>query len=139
MSEPSTGARLFIVLGFFISLVAFLWLLSLPKPIEIFPLLGFVSALYSTSGLLAFCWAAVIVYLARKRDWSVRSYAWAGLLFLIPALLVLFFGHFRLSGAIGLLASQSFLTPYICRILAYPGIRLDQINAPEPPVSLFSK
>jgi hypothetical protein len=139
MREPSTGAKLFVVVGFFMSLVAFLWLSSLPKPIQILPRIGLLCALYCTSGSLAFCWAAIFVYLARKRNWSARSYAWAGLLFVVPALLLLFFGNFRFSGNIGLLWAQALLTTYICRKLAFPGMSLEQINAPEPPVNLFSK
>jgi hypothetical protein len=138
MSEPSLDAKLLLVAGFFVSLAAFLWLLSLRAPVEMFPRLGFISALYCTSGALAFCWATFFAFLARKHNWPARLHTLPGLLFLIPATLLLFDG-FRFMSISMLLISQSFLANYICRRLAYPNTSPEQIYAAKPPLSLFTK
>jgi hypothetical protein len=137
MQEPSFSRKVLVVAGFFVSFAGLFWLLSLPyKPHEILPRLGFMAATTCTAGSLIFSWAAFFAHVVRKRKWSPRSCIWAGLLFAVPGVFLLFTNaqFFSVGGVlIGLVS----LTGYICRRLAFPELTDEQASAPEPPPSLF--
>lgn len=139
MSGPS-WRKVLIVAWFFVSLSGFLWLVLAPsKPLALLSRLGFVSAVLSAFWSMAFCWALLLAYLVRKRGWSPRVCATAGLPFIISGL-VFFLGDTTRSWGIStLLVTQGSLVGYLCRRLAYPEITDQQAAALEPPLSLFSK
>lgn len=131
--------KIAVVGGIFVSFSALLWLVSLPeKPPEILPRVGFVSAAVCASASLVFSWAALIAYVARRRNWSPRACYLAGGLSIVAVLFVLaYFADGHGGRAAGLLGGLSTLTAYLCRKLAYPELSDEEASAPEPPLSLF--
>jgi hypothetical protein len=139
MQEPPFSRKVQVVAGFFVSFAGLFWLLSLPyKPHEILPRLGFVAAMICAGGSLMFFCAASFAYAIRKRKWSPRSCRWAGLLFAVPAALLMFTSG-QFFSASGLLLCMMVLTGPVCRRLAFPELTDEQAYAPEPPLSLFPK
>jgi hypothetical protein len=140
MTELSTGRKIGVIGGLFVSGLALSWLFSMPvKPPQVFPRLGFVCAIFCAMGLFIFCWSASVAYVARKRNWSPRVCHLAGLLFVIPGGLLIFFSSSpSLSGPAFLVPWMTF-GGYLCRKLAYPELSDEEASAPEPPLSLFPK
>ena len=141
MREPSTVRKIQVLGGLLVSFSGLFWLLSLPyRPDTYLPRIGFISAVFCTMGTIIFFWAAIFAYLARKWSWSPRSCGLAGLVFLIPALYFYFLSNNPRSWTIGaLLITQTSLTGYVCRRLAYHQLTDEQFSTPQPPPSLFPK
>jgi hypothetical protein len=140
MTELSTGRKLGVIGGFFVSSLALSWLLSFPvKPPQVFPRLGFACATLCAIGLFIFCWSAAVAYVARKRNWSPRVCYMAGLLFAIPGSLLFFLSNAPTSIAPAFLVPFMTLGGYLSRKLAYPELSDEEASALEPPLSLFPK
>lgn len=136
MTEPSLNNTISLVAGFWISLSALLWLLTLPAPHDGLPRIGFVSALYCAGIALAFCSAAALAFVMRKRRWPARTCTLAGVLFGVAGFLFMW----KLGWPLGpMFTSWGLIASYIARKLAYPELTAEQVFAPEPPLTLFPK
>lgn len=139
MSESSLSRKLVVVGSFIISFVALYWLLSFPnKPLGAANRLGYLCAVLCALGAACSCWATGFAYVTRKRNWSLRTCRMAGLFFMVPGL-VLLLADARIGTTGTLLLSQLNLTGYVCAKLAYPELSVEEIYAPEKPLSLFGK
>ena len=142
MTEPSMQRKIAVVGGIFVSFSALLWLVSLPeKPPEILARLGFISAVVCASALLAFSWAALLAYVARRRHWSPRACYLAGLSIVTVLVVPSYFadGRGRTASIFLLIGTLPTITGYLCRKLAHPELSDEEASAPEPPLSLFPK
>ena len=140
MLESSINRKVLMLGGLIVSTGGLFWLLTLPyKPDGYLPRVGFISAVFCTMGTLIFSWAAIFAYLVRKWSWSPRSCGLAGLVFVIPAVYFYLSNNPR-SWSIGaILITQSSLTGYVCRRIAFPRLTDEQFSTPQPPPSLFPK
>jgi hypothetical protein len=136
MREATLALKVQVLTGFFVSLAALFWLLSLPyRPHDILPRLGFACAVFCALGALIFSWAAFFAYLIHSMKWSVRACRWAGLFFFIPAIPFYIMGE-RFAP---LLACSWTVAAYLCRRIAFPKVSDEEAFGPEPLLSLFSK
>jgi hypothetical protein len=136
MQELTLARKVQVLAGFFVSLAALFWLLSLPhRPHDILSRLGFTCAVFCALGALIFSWAALFAHLIHRMKWSARACKWAGLVFLIPAIPFYIVGE-RWAP---LLACSFTAASYICRRIDFPEVSDDEAFGPEPPLSLFSK
>jgi hypothetical protein len=137
MLKSSTFLKVFMAIGFFVSLFAFFWLASVPaRSYQIFGRLGYTAAVFCALGSLTFTCAALASFLVRERHWSPRTSMRAGLPLIILALIA-WAADPDLWRAAMLLATSSTMAGFLCRRLAYPDVTDDQATAPDPPPSLF--
>ena len=87
MRKATLALKVQVLTGFFVSLAALFWLLSLPyRPHDVLGRNGFFCATLCALGALIFFWGAIFAYLIHRMKWSARACKWAGLVFLIPAI-----------------------------------------------------
>ena len=81
MKEPSFGEKILVLLGIAMSAAGFVWFVTTPDkpPARHFSASCFNAAGLSCLWLFTLGWAAVLAYLVRKRDWSPRACAFAGI------------------------------------------------------------
>jgi hypothetical protein len=103
--------------------------------------IGYVCAFYCALGVGVFCWSAMLAYAGRIRKWSPKTCRLAGLTFLVPfALAFSNLGFtFPVTVFVNIGLTASLCASFICQKLVYPDIKSDELNAPEPPLSLFPK
>jgi len=128
--------KVFMAIGFFVSLFAFFWLASVPMPHRIIGRLGYTAAIFGALGSLTFACAALASFLVREKHWSPRTSMRAGLPLIILALIA-WAADPNLWHAAMLLATSSTMAGFLCRRLAYPEVTDDEATAPDPPLSLF--
>ena len=140
MKEPSVTRKIATIAGILVSFFACLWLLCLPAySHEVLSRLGLLAALVGNLGILIYCWAWLLAYIGTKRKWSPRLCYTAGISFVIPSILLMFFANRPVGSLIGLFVTSLSVAGYVCRKLAYPEMSDEEATAPEPPLSLFSK
>jgi hypothetical protein len=139
MMKPSLFLKVFMAIGFFVSLFAFFWLASVPiKSYQVVGRFGYTAAVFCALGSLTFSCAALSSFFVRERNWSPKTSMRAGLP-LITLALIAWAADPDLWPAAMLLATSSTMAGFLCRRLAYPEVTDDQATAPEPPISLFQK
>jgi hypothetical protein len=137
MLKPSIFLKVFLAIGFFVSLLAFFWLASVPiRSYQAVGRLGYMAAVFCALGSLNFSCAALTSFLVRERHWSPRTSMRAGGPLIILALIA-WAADPDLWRAAMLLATSSTMAGFLCRRLAYPEVTDDQATAPDPPPSLF--
>lgn len=129
--------------GFGFALGAGYWLTTLPLADHrtLATRSGYVCAFYCALGVGVFCWGAILAYAGRARKWSPKTCRLAGLTFLLPFALV--FGTLGYPQPALVFVNQwiigGVLTGFVCQRLVYPHVASDELNAPEPPLTLFPK
>jgi hypothetical protein len=127
------------VAGIAISFIGLRWLLlARTHSDDVLTRLSLASAFLCCLAVLVIAWAMPCASFARFRKWSPRtSYAFGALTFLLPAMLVMYLaGPDRF--AVIMIAPASFCG-FVSRKLAFPELTDDELNAPEPPLSLLPK
>jgi hypothetical protein len=121
-----------------VSYLAVYWILTSPyHGSNLLSRAGWVSAGLCAMGVSIFFWAKLLLYTAKKRNWSQRECVYAGLVTVIPAFLLLVVNGIN-SPLGSLLLNEGVLTGMLLRHFAYPGAD----NAPfekDPPIALFPK
>lgn len=132
-------SRILMAVGTCVSFAAAFWLLSFTaRPVEILPRLGFASAVFCVFAVLVICWATLLSYVARARQWSRRVCYLAGISILAPvSVLFLFTAPRTRSGVFDLVALLPVITSFLCLRMTYPQLTFEEATAPEPPLSLF--
>jgi hypothetical protein len=128
--------------GLVFSLTAFHWLTSLPRAeyMSLALRAGFSCAVYCVLAVVVFCWGAILAYVARSRKWAPKTCRLAGLTVLL--LLAVEFSKVdeaRLAALLNTWIFSGLVAGFICQKLTYPDATTDELNAPEPPLSLFPK
>jgi hypothetical protein len=130
--------KIFALTGFVISSFGFFWLGSLPiGSYGILWRFGFIAAVLSTLGVVTFCWANLVAFVARERNWSPQTCLRAGWPF-IPLALIACVAGSQFWRAAALLAANAVFVGLLCRRLVYPHLTDEEATA-EPPLSLVRK
>jgi len=130
------------VFGATCSLAAFHWLLSLPREAHATQAsrVGFACSAYCIFAVALFCWGTILGYFARARKWSPKKCRLMGLTFFVPLVAVLLMvDHGRFTSLFEAFFAAGILAGFVCQKLTYPHVSSDELNAPEPPLSLFPK
>jgi hypothetical protein len=125
-----------------VSLLALWWLLSFPeRSRDLLPRLGFCCAFISVAGMLTFCWASCVAYVARERNWSPLFTTCVGWLSLFPVVFIVIVSSGRtwFWGKTGILAALVTCTGTACRRMAFPDLTDEEFAAPAPPPTLLLK
>jgi hypothetical protein len=143
MREPSRTVKSAVVAGLSISGLALRWLLSEPVHSMRFSLVdrtGYVCGVFCALGAMGLCWAAVLAYIGRKKDWSPRKCTLTGFLSFMALGTILLLTIPRVSsGACILVVCSANTIGLACGKLAYPELTQEQLYAPDPPLILFPK
>jgi hypothetical protein len=123
-----------------LSFTSLYWLFSLPRSDYRTELdrTAFAFLVLCLVGIASFGWAAALAYFGRARKWTPKICLFAGLSFVVP---ILIFAAFAVKPgrAFGLLTSGFMASGLICRKLTYPHVSNEELNVPEPPLSLFPR
>jgi hypothetical protein len=143
MREPSRTAKVSVTASLLISALALRWLLSEPARSMRFGLmdkLGYASGVFCAIGAMGLSWAAIVAYIGRKNDWSPRKCGLvASLSFILLGAVLLVAIPSVSSRASSLVICSASIIGFACRKLAYPELTQEELYAPEPPLTLFSK
>ena len=123
-----------------LSFTSLYWLFSLPRSDyrTVPDRIAFAFLVLSLVGTASFGWAAGLAYFGRAQEWTPKACLFGGLSFVVPLLI---FAAFAVNPgrAFGLLTFGFIASGLICRKLTYPHVSNDELNAPEPPLSLFPR
>jgi hypothetical protein len=121
------------------SYAAAFWLITLSHHnLNFLSRIGYVSAVYCALGVGVFFWSRILVFSAKKRQWSRRDCQYAPLLTIIPGCVLFLAGGFTL-GVINLLINEAFFTQWRLSKLAYPNADNDSPFERDNPVTLFPR
>jgi hypothetical protein len=140
MKEPSIGWKIATIAGILVSFTAFWSWFSLPTDHpQILDRLGYIAAMFCDLAMLVYCWAAMLAYIATKKNWSPRVCRMAGFSYLIPAVLLACLASRPVMNVGYFLIAPISMVGYLCRKMAYPEMSEEEANAPEPPLSMFPR
>ena len=138
MSKSELNRMIGSTIAILISYFAVYWILTSPyHGSNLLSRGGWVSAGLCAMGVSVFFWAKLLVYAAKKRNWSQRECVYAGLVTVVPGFLLLVVNG--INSTLGsVLLNEGVLTGMLLRHFAYPNAD----NAPfekDPPIALFPK
>ena len=143
MREPSGTVKGAAAAGLLISGVALHWLLSEPARalrLSLADRTGYACGAFCALGVMGLCWAGVVAYIGRKKDWSPRKCTLtASVSFIALGSILLLTIPTVSSGACIMVICSANPIGFACGKLAYPELTQEQRYAPEPPLSLFPK
>jgi len=129
--------------GFGVAFGGLYWLTTLPRAdhATIATRSGYACAFYCVLAVGVFCSGTALAYVGRIRKWSPKICRMAGLTFLLPFAVV--FGTLGYPQSALVLLDQwamgGMLAGLVCQKFVYPHVKSDELNAPEPPLTLFPK